>query len=142
MAVYSNEQAIIFCSCGFCLLVLLFLAYSRIISYFHTWYGLSASLECMSEMRWLLHAARWKYSTQKLRKNRHLRTIPQRCLAISQLRLYVSTVEKKLVKQQYLLHVSLPYGELLFSNGWDRLVSLGHPSKFQRVLRLSVCLSY
>jgi len=41
--------------------------------------------------------------------------------------------EKKLVKQQYLLHVSSQYGELTPTNGWDRLVSFGHPSKFQRV---------
>ena len=28
------------------------------------------------------------------------------------------------------------YGELRPTSGWDRFVSLGHPSKFQRVLRL------
>ena len=33
---------------------------------------------------------------------------------------------KKLVKQQYLLHMSPQYG-------WDRFRSLGHPSKIQRV---------
>jgi len=38
-------------------------------------------------------------------KNRHLGTIAQLCLAIpSQLR-HVSTIVKKLVKQQYLLHI-------------------------------------
>jgi len=42
---------------------------------------------------------------------------------------------KKLVKQQYLLHMS-SYGELRPTNGWDRFGSLGHPCKFQRVLRL------
>jgi len=44
--------------------------------------------------------------------------------------------EKKLVKQakqQYLVHMSSQYGELRPTNGWDRLASLGHPSKFQRV---------
>ena len=41
--------------------------------------------------------------------------------------------EKKLVKQQYLLHMSSQYGELRPSSGWDRFVSLGHPSKFQRL---------
>jgi len=40
---------------------------------------------------------------------------------------------KKLVKQQYLLHMSSQYGELRPTNGWDRFTSLGHPCKFQRV---------
>jgi len=40
---------------------------------------------------------------------------------------------KKLVKQQYLLHMSPQYGELCPTSGWDRFVSLGHPCKFQRV---------
>jgi len=43
---------------------------------------------------------------------------------------------KELFKQQYLFHMSSQYGELRLTNGWDRLVSLGHPSKFQRVSRL------
>jgi len=43
---------------------------------------------------------------------------------------------KKTVKQQYLLNMSLQYGELQLSSGWDRFVSLGHPSKFQQVSRL------
>jgi len=38
---------------------------------------------------------------------------------------------KKLVKQPYLLHMCLQYGELRPTSGWDWLVSLGHPSKFQ-----------
>jgi len=41
--------------------------------------------------------------------------------------------EKKLVKQQYLLHMSLQYGELHPTNGWDWFVSLGHPRKFQYI---------
>jgi len=44
---------------------------------------------------------------------------------------------EKRVKQQYLLHMSLQYCELLPTNDWDRFTSLGHPSKFQRVLRLA-----
>jgi len=43
---------------------------------------------------------------------------------------------KKLVKQQYLPHMSLQYGELWPTSGWDRFVSLEHPSKFQRLSRL------
>jgi len=37
---------------------------------------------------------------------------------------------KKLVKQQYLLHMSLQYGELPPTNGWDQFGSLGHPANF------------
>jgi len=33
--------------------------------------------------------------------------------------------------------MSPPYGELRPTNGWVRFVSLGHPSKFQRVSRLA-----
>ena len=43
---------------------------------------------------------------------------------------------KKLVKQQYLFHMSSQYGELRPTNGWDLLASLGNPSKFQLVSRL------
>jgi len=45
---------------------------------------------------------------------------------------------KKHVKQQYLLHMTLQYGELRPTSGCDRFdfVSLGRPSKFQRVSRL------
>ena len=38
-------------------------------------------------------------------------------------------LEKKLVKQQYLLHM---FPQLRPTNGWDLLASLGHPSKFNR----------
>ena len=44
--------------------------------------------------------------------------------------------EKK-VKQQYVLHMSPQYGKLRPINGWDLLVSLGHPNKFQPVLCLA-----
>ena len=39
-------------------------------------------------------------------------------------------------KQQYLCHMSLQYGELRPTDGWDLLASLGHPCKFQQVSRL------
>ena len=47
--------------------------------------------------------------------------------------------EKKL-KQQYLFHMTLQCGELWPTSGWDRFVSLGHPSKFQRVRILAAFL--
>jgi len=84
----------------------------------------------------LLHVARWKHRTQKSRQICHLGTIAQLCRAIfSQLR-HVSTIGKKLVKQQYVLHMSPQYGELRPTSDWDRSGSLRHPSKFQRVSRL------
>jgi len=43
---------------------------------------------------------------------------------------------KKLVRQQYLSHTSSQYGELWPASGWDRFISLGHPSYFQRVSHL------
>jgi len=78
----------------------------------------------------------WKYRMQKLTKIRHLRTTTQLCQAISSQLRHVSTIGKKLLKQQYLPHMSSQYGELRPTSGWDRLASLGHPSEFQRVSRL------
>jgi len=43
---------------------------------------------------------------------------------------------KRLIKQQYLLHMSPQYGGLQPTSGWHRSGSLGHPRKFQRVSRL------
>ena len=45
----------------------------------------------------VLHVARWKYSTQKWRKNRHLGTIAQLCRAVSSQLRYVSTIGKTLL---------------------------------------------
>jgi len=77
----------------------------------------------------VLHAAHCKYRTQKVAKNRHLGTIAQLSRAIfSQLR-HISTIGKKLVKQQYFLHMCPQYGELWTTSGRDRFTSLGHPSQ-------------
>jgi len=84
----------------------------------------------------VLRAARWKYRTQKSRQklpSGHHRTI---CRAISSQLRHISAIGKKLVKQQYLLHMSSQYGELQPTSGWDRSGSLGHPCIFQRVSRL------
>jgi len=69
-------------------------------------------------------------------KIRHLSTIAQLCPAVSLQLRHVSTIGKKLVKQQYLLHISSQYGELWPTSGWDQFGSSGHPSKFQRVSRV------
>jgi len=58
------------------------------------------------------------------------------CRAISSQLRHVSTIGKTLVKQQYLPHRSLQYGEVRPTSGSDRFVSLGHPSSFQRISRL------
>jgi len=65
---------------------------------------------------------------KKSPKSRHLCTIVQLCRAISLQLKHVSTVGKKLVKQQYLLQMSPQYGELRPTSGWDRSSSLGYPS--------------
>ena len=48
---------------------------------------------------------------------------------------HVSTIGKKLVKQQYLPHMSPQYGELRPTSGWDQFVSLEQPYEFQWVSR-------
>jgi len=47
----------------------------------------------------------------------HLRTIAQICPAVSSQLRHISTIGSKLVKQQYLLHMSSQYGELPPING-------------------------
>jgi len=84
----------------------------------------------------VLHEACWKYRTQKRCKNRYLGTIAQLCRAESSQLRHMSTIGKKLVKQQYVLHMSSQYGELRPTSGWDRNGSLRHPSKFQRLSSL------
>ena len=73
---------------------------------------------------------------KKVAKSRHLGTIVQFCRAISSQLRHVSTIGKKLVKQQYVLHMSPQYDELRPTSGWDRLTSFGYPCKFQLVSRL------
>jgi len=70
-------------------------------------------------------------------KNRHLRTIAQICWDISLQLRHVSAFGKKLVKQQYVLHMYPQYCELRPINCWDLLASLGHPSKFWWVSHLA-----
>ena len=62
----------------------------------------------------------------------HLRTITQFCWAVSSQLSHISTIGKKLLKQQYLLHMPSQYGELPPTNGLDWLTGLVHPSKFER----------
>ena len=86
----------------------------------------------------VLHAARWKYRTQKSRQKspsgHHRTTLSDYIFAT---KAHVDNRKKKLVKQQYVLQVSSQYGELRPTSGWDQLTSLGHSCEFQRVSRLS-----
>jgi len=107
--------------------------------YYHTSTrrGPSANLECRSEMCCSRLAA--NTGRKKVAKNRHLGTIAQRRAISLQLR-HVSTIGKKLVKQQYLFYMSLQYGELRFTIRL-RSVSLvwGTPGNFNG-LRVSAAL--
>ena len=84
----------------------------------------------------MLRAARCKYRTQNSRQkspSRHHRTNLSGYIFAT--KAYIDN-RKKIVKQQYILHMYPQYGELRPTNGWDWSGSLGHPCKFQRVSRL------
>jgi len=121
---------IIFLSCGFFFL-LLFLAFSNPprSDVYHN-YTHDVALEFRMQVWNMLHAACWKYRTQKITKNspsaHHCTTLTGSVFA-TKAYWYIDN-QKKLVKQQYLLHMSSQYGELWPTNGWDRFGSLGHPS--------------
>ena len=86
----------------------------------------------------LLHAARWKYRTQKLRKKspsaHHRTTLSGYIFAIKPCidnwrKLLTSNISS--TSSHNMVNVGSPA-----TNGWDRFGSLGNPSKFQRVSRL------
>jgi len=92
------------------------------IPYFYTWCGPCANLECRSEMCLDGNAGP---------KNRP--KIPVCVPSHNFVKLYLATKacidnRKKLVKQQYLIHMSSQYGEIRLTGGWDRSSSLGHCS--------------
>jgi len=99
----------------------------RILDVYHTSTHGVALVRIRMQVWNVLHAARCKCRTQKSRQNRCLGTITQLCRAISLQLRHVSTIGKRFVKQQYLLHMSSQYGELRPNSGWDLFVSLGHP---------------
>jgi len=66
---------------------------------------------------------------QKSPKIRHLGTIAQLCRAISLQLRHVSINGKKRLKQQYLHHMSLQYGEHRPTRDADRFISLLTPAK-------------
>jgi len=85
----------------------------------------------------VLHQARCKYRTQKVVKKspsgHHCTTLLGYIFAT---KACIDNREKKLVKQQYLLHMFSQYGELQPTSGCDRSCSLVHPCKFQWVSHL------
>jgi len=126
---------VIYLSCGFFFYILSFFltnsepSQTGCLPYFYTWCGLSANLGCRSQTCCMRLA---ENTGQKIR---HLGTIAQLRWAISSKLRHISTIGKKLVRQQY-LPTSLLYGELRPTSGWFRFISLWHPSKFQQVSRL------
>ena len=115
---YGIGQTIIFLPCGFFFFFFFFFALPQLsqigcLPYFHTWCGLSANLGCRSETCCTRLAE--NAGCKKVAKNRHLGIIAQIFRAISSRLRHVSTIGKKLIKlikQQYLLHMSSEYGEL------------------------------
>jgi len=115
--------------CSFFLLF--FLAYSQrseigFLPYFHTSCGLSANLECRSEMCCTRLAE--NTGCKKMPKICHLGTIAQLCRAISSQLRHLSTVRKNLL--------SSSISSMCPHNSWDPFESWEHPGKFLRVSRL------
>ena len=126
---YGIGQAIIFSCRGFYLLFphLISAAAQWMSTILPHWCGLSANLECMSEMCGTRLAK--NTGPKKVAKNPHLGTnAPHNFVG-----LYLCNQgtyrqsEKKLVKQQYVLQMFPQCGELRPTNGWDRFGSLRHP---------------
>jgi len=77
---------------------------SGCLPYFHTWCGLSENLRCRSETCCTRLAGNTGCKNDA--KNHHLGRSAQLCRALSSQLRHVLTIRKKLVKQQYLLHMS------------------------------------
>ena len=93
--------------CGHYIFILWFLLlfFPRVILVvgdFYTWCGLSANLECRCEMTCAACCSLEMQDPKKSPKIGHLGTITQLCWAISSQVSHVSTIGKKLVKQQYI----------------------------------------
>jgi len=106
------------------------------LPYFHTWCGLSANLESRSQMccTWLSENTGCNNYTEKSPSVHHRTTLPGYIFATKAL----SSIGSKLVKQQYLLHMSSQYDELRPINSWNWLASLVHetPANFNGFVTL------
>ena len=133
MAALCNRagQAIIFLPCGF-FLSSIFLFSSpnlsgRRLDVHHTLtHGVALVRIENASLKGAARGSLQMQDPKKSPKNRHLGIMPQLCRAISSQLRHLSTIRKKIVKQQYLLYMSPQYGELRPTSGWDRFVSLGH----------------
>jgi len=113
MAALCNRGPLYFCPViSIFFYLLLSFSIPRLISAVAAWMStiflhmvwLSANLECRSEMSCTRLAGNTGRKNDA--KNRHLRTIAQLSRAISSQLRHVPTIGKKLVKQQYLPHMS------------------------------------
>jgi len=119
MVALWNRQTIIFLPCDFCLSIYLLSFFPRLISAVRDWMStilihmawLSANLECRSETCCTRLAA--NTGRKKVAKNRHLGMHHRTTLSgyIFATKANIDN-RKKLLKQQYLFHMSLQYGEL------------------------------
>jgi len=82
----------------------------------------------------LLHASRWKHRTQKKSPSGHHRTTLSGYIFATKARI---DNRKKLVKQQYVLHMSPQYGELRPTSGWP---VWGTPPNFNGLCVLAALL--
>jgi len=118
--------------CGHYILQVWFLSFFLLffphLPYFHTWCGLSADLECRSE----ICCTRLAQNTGCKKERKKSPAAHHRTILSSYIFATKACIDnrKKLFQQQYLLHMSSQYDELQPTNGWDWLGSLWHPSKF------------
>jgi len=109
------------------------------LPYFYTWCGLSANLECMSEMC----STRLAENTGRKNdsKNHHLGTIPQLCQAISSQLRHVSTIGKKLLLSSN-ISPTCPYSMVDFGPLVAEIISLvwGIPANFNAIRVLTSLL--
>ena len=85
-----------------------------------------------------VHAARWKIQDAKNRQKFVICAPSHNFVGLYLRKWSTYWQSEKIVKQQYLPHMSSYYGELQPTDGWDLLAmaSLRHPSRFQRISRL------
>ena len=114
--------------------------FPRLISAVADWMSteLRANLRCRSETC----CTRLAENTEpkKSPKNRHLRTIAQICRAVCSQLWHVSIIGKKVVKQQYLLHVSSQHGERLPTKAETGLPVWGTQAHFNEFRALAASL--
>jgi len=111
-------------SCSFFLFASPILSGSRLDVYHtSTLCGLSANLECRSEM----YCTRLAENTESKNSPPAYHINAELCQAISSHLRHALTIAKKLVKQQYLIHMSSQYGELTAEIGWR---VWGNPANF------------